>query len=115
MTIRYFDDSLNAHHHAAPQRTTVKEMMDFRNYQAFDVGITRRDLSKRFQGMVIRDRQGITKLTVTDPHNPDISKDFIVHPTNTIDQIFDLVANTAVSMVNRQVNEFYRQVGFTMR
>lgn len=115
MTIRYFDDSLNAHQHAAPKRNTVEEMMDFRNYQAFDVGITRGKLAKRYQGMIIRDKQGVTVLTVTDPNDPEISKQIILHPSHTIDHIFELATDAAHSMVVRQLDVFYRQVGFTMR
>lgn len=115
MSVRYFDSSLNAHQHAVPQRNTVEEMMDFRNYQAFDIGITRGNLVKRYQGMIIRDKQGVTVLTVTDPHDPEISKQTILNPAHTIDHIFNLATDVAHSMIVRQLDVFYRQIGFTMR
>jgi hypothetical protein len=119
MTKKYHDKFLNEHYHASPQRLTVEDMMDHRNYQAFDVGITRANPTqfrssyiKKFQGMIIRDRNKLTSLTVTDTTNVHLSSSIIVSPLNTIDEIFNLVAEMADRMIDQQMTEFYRQIGF---
>lgn len=115
MSIRYSDRSMNDHQHATPRRDTVKEMMDFRNYQAFDVALIRNGLNKRFAGMIIRNLDGITVLTVTDPDNPTLHSTVEVGPAITSNKVFDAAERLANGIVDNQLHDFYRGMGFKIR
>lgn len=119
MSKKYFDTALNDHNHANPQRKTVKAMMDHHESQAIDVGVTRADPSrfrftflKKFQGMLIRDRNGISVLTVTDPENQKSSSSIRVSPENTVNEVFELALELANQIIDKQVVDLYRKIGF---